>query len=841
MEHLSLPNDPVFVEADVVDLVCWEDYDGGPFLTYPLRKGRAYMIPAPGHVSYLDHERLYPTPVSELESFLQNWLFFGLLHEILGELYDRKDFVRRDESSTTPTTVVSTAKLLALIDTWIRGIAMADSNHRISYDHIGECLWLVRTTLQAVPADFNSSQKYSIASVAELIGFAANKAFDVQPLDSKCPTAWTLNFSNMQKESQMLSCGWCPAEIARSVHLFKSLQTLHFLSRMRNFKSQQRHRWCSTERCEAYQSNLVRYQTVHRTVDCPCDDYISDLPALTRILAKGALPLLRISKSESLDDFSVELVESQKDSSYIALSHTWADGLGNPSANALPRCQLLHISNLASAIANSAEPASTMFNEQAVIWIDTLCCPAVPGEARQMALAQMKRTYQEADHVLVLDSSLRAYNRHSLSAVEACVRIFTSGWMRRLWTLQEGSLAKRIWFQFQDSAIELHSLWLALCRILTTEVGRKGLAFDMLIETRGLRTFSHRHPGDPPLGPGVSVLVNALQHRSVSVASDEPLLIGNLLNLDTGRILQSPIEFRMQVLWSQMCSVPRGIPQNILFHIGPKLAGKGYRWAPATLLIPKHSLAAAILPLAEEKYTGVPSPGGLLVHLPGFFVSSPKSPPGLPDNPWNLFGALDDTVLYMRDCNKTWYQATHASSRVAAKDEEKKIRLCKIVRGSDHHAILLASEFDARSDLSDQTRNALLVKMQHSQDGINHVQSKMQLIVGRVPELLCRMLESTYQCAENLHEDELSRTVAEMKNNQVSVEHSSYTNTLHSLRQRIRDLAAAIDDVTVRNTAKEYTGSSDDIFFESLIATLYMGRYGLMGLKISGDQQWCVD
>lgn len=841
MDHLSLPNDPVFVESDVVDLVCWEDYDGGPFLTYPLRKGRAYMVPAVGHLPYLDHERLHPTPVSELESFLQTWLFFGLLHEILGERYDREDFVRHDESSSTPTTVVSTAKLLALIDAWIRGIAMTDSNDRLSYDHIGECLWLVRTTLQAVPADFNSSQRYSIASVAELIGFAANKAFDVQSLDSKCPSVWTLNFYNMQKESQMLSSGWCPSEIVRSVHLFKSLQTLHFLSRMEKFGSHQRHRWCSKIRCEAYQSNLVQYQNVHRTVDCSCDDYITDLPALDRILAKGALPLLRIIKSESLDDFSVELVECQTDSSYIALSHTWADGLGNPSANALPRCQLLHISNLASAIVYSAEPTSTTFQKHAVIWVDTLCCPVIPGESRQLALTQMKRTYQEADHVLVLDSSLQIYNRHSLSALEACVRIFTSGWMRRLWTLQEGSLAKKIWFQFQDSAVELHSLWLALCRILTAEVGRKGLAFDMLIENRGLRTFFHRNPGDPTVGPGVSVLVDALQHRSVSVASDEPLLIGNLLNLDIDRILQSPVEFRMQILWSQMCSVPRGIPQNILFHIGPKLAAKGYRWAPATLLIPKDYLAAAILSLAEEKYTGIPSPEGLLVHLPGIFVSSPKPPPGLPDNPWNLLGGLDDMVLYMRDCNKTWYQATHASSCVAAKYEKEKIPLCKIVCGSDHHAILLASEFDARYDSGHQARNALLVEMQHSQDGINHVQSKLQLVVGRVPELLCRMLESTYQCAQNLREDELSRTVAEMNNDRVSVEHPSYTSVLHSLRQRIRDLAATIDDVTVRNTAKEYTGSSDDILFESLIATLYVGRYGLMGLKTLGDQQWCVD
>lgn len=190
------------------------------------------MVPTVGHVSYREHERLHPTPPSELEPFLQTWLFFGLLHEILGDRYSQGDFVRLDESNSSSTTVVSTSKLLALIDTWICSFAVTGSNSRISYDHIAKCLWLARTTLQAAPADFNPSQKYSIASVAELIGLAANKAFNVESRYNKCPSVWTLNLHNMRRESQMLTIGWCPFEVSKSVHLFKSLQILHFLSRM---------------------------------------------------------------------------------------------------------------------------------------------------------------------------------------------------------------------------------------------------------------------------------------------------------------------------------------------------------------------------------------------------------------------------------------------------------------------------------------------------------------------------------------------------------------------------------------------------------------------------------
>ncbi|MCJ1267073.1 hypothetical protein MMC22_006958 [Lobaria immixta] len=839
MDHLSLPNDPVSVEFDRVDFVCREKYDGGPFLTYPLRKGRAYMVPAVGHVSYLVHERLHPTPTSELEAFLQTWLFFGLLQEILGELYSHEDFVLQDEAASSPTTVVSTSKLLALMDTWIRSIAMIDPNRRISYHRISECLWLARTTLQAVPADFNPSQKYSIASMAELIGLAANKAFNVQPIHNKCRSVWTLNLQNMQRESQMLKNGWCPSEISKCVHLFKSLQTMHFLSRMGKLEMAQRHKWCSNDRCEAYQNNLRHYQTVHRTGDCSCDDYVIDSQAVARILEKGALPLLRIKNSEFLDDFSVELVECQPNYTYIAISHTWADGLGNPHANSLPRCQLIHISNLASVVLHAAEPK--LSSKHALIWFDTLCCPIKPVEAKRMALAQMKRTYQQANHVLVLDASLQIYNLESLDPVEACARIFTSGWMRRLWTLQEGSLAKRLWFQFRDSAVELHPLWSALCRILITEVGRKGLVFDLLIVNQSLRTFFHRNPGNPTAAAGISVLIDALQHRSVSVASDEPLLIGNLLGLDVGRILQVPIEWRMATVWSQMWSVPRGIPQKILFHTGPKLATKGYRWAPATFLMPKDHHAAAILSLSEEEYSGIPSPEGLLVHLPGYFVSSPKPPAGLPEKYWNLFDAVDERTLYMRDCNKRWYQAAATTPSTVAEYEEEKTLLCKVIQGSDHHAFLLASDFDAPSDLDLQSRNALLVKFQHAQDGVNYVQSTIHITIAMLSGLFCDMLEATYQCAQALRKDELSRAVAVTNNDRVSSEHSSYTSALNSIRQRIRDLAAAIDDVNVRSTAKEYTGSTDNLFLESFIATLYMGRCGLMGPKTLGTQQWCVD
>ena len=84
-----------------------------------------------------------------------------------------------------------------------------------------------------------------------------------------------------------------------------------------------------------------------------------------------------------------------------------------------------------------------------------------PDEAKKRALLQMKRTYQDATHVLVLDTSLQLFDSNTISPEETSARILGSGWMRRLWTLQEGAISannKRLWFQFRDRAVSLHPL-----------------------------------------------------------------------------------------------------------------------------------------------------------------------------------------------------------------------------------------------------------------------------------------------------------------------------------------------------------------------------------------------
>ncbi|MCJ1343277.1 hypothetical protein MMC31_001470 [Peltigera leucophlebia] len=840
MEHLPLPNDSVGFGNEKIILLSEEEYDGGSFLTYPLRKNQSYMIPLLGDVSQIDTQPLHQLPLKEVEAFFQTWLFFGLLKEVLRDSYRSEDFVAHAEVNLLAVRVLSTSKLLGLIDSWISTTSSSPELAELTfYNHISKCLWLVMRLLRIVPNEFNASLKYTIASIAELIGFAACKAFKVRPINNTCPRVWTLNFNDIRKERQMLTAGWCRAEIKLCLHLFKSLQTFHFLSRMGRPEPGERHLSCSDERCEACQISKSQYRTLHLTDGCSCDAYVTDLLALDRILARGSLPLLQVKTANSLDKISVDVVEAQADSKYVALSHVWADGLGNPYANTLPRCQLWHISNLAAAVGR--ESGSAGADGRSLIWLDTLCCPVQPDEAHKRALAQMRRTYEQATHVLVLDASLQPYDSRSLSEVEMCARILTSRWMRRVWTLQEGSFAKQLWFQFQDRAIELRVIKSALYKISATEIGWKGLVLDLLINTHGLTVFSpNRISSDRDPSPGVGNLLQALEHRSVSVPSDEPLLIGNLMHLDIEKILQSPADLRMQTMWSLLWSVPRGIPQNILFRTGSKLSAiKGYRWAPATLLIPSDPSNAAINTLSSDRYPAMPSAHGLWVHLPGYILSIPKPQVGFPDNGWSFSDKSNDIEMYMRDSNGTWYTAlpiSHPSPSVEDNNRERS-PFNEITQGHPRsHAILLASQFSPHIQGTSQRRNALLAQIQHCHDdGVLHVQSRIQLrfiMVGSQSELL----ESSYQCAQKLLHDNNTLTdddAIDTKAEKINDNHQA--NPYQQLKRRI--LIASAEYINAESADKGY-GSW---LFESMVERMYLGRYCLIDSVLPADQQWCVD
>ena len=89
MEHLPKRMGQTESIFPAIPYLCKEQYDEGPFLDYPHRLGLHDLTidgRFPRAPSLTDTSRQFLTtiPPAEQEPFLQNWLFFGLLNEVLG-------------------------------------------------------------------------------------------------------------------------------------------------------------------------------------------------------------------------------------------------------------------------------------------------------------------------------------------------------------------------------------------------------------------------------------------------------------------------------------------------------------------------------------------------------------------------------------------------------------------------------------------------------------------------------------------------------------------------------------------------------------------------------------
>ena len=484
-------------------------------------------------------------------------------------------------------------------------------------------------------------------------------------------------------------------------------------------------------------------------------------------------------------------------------------------------------------------------DEDMLFWIDTLCCPVEPPEANAMSLNLMKVPYTSASHVLVLENSLRDLETSNLDSTEICMRIFTSGWMRRLWTLQEGALPGKLWFQFKDSARELRQTWLKAMEIYNTEIGRRWLAQDITVLYQDLRNFFHSE-GEDSFDRSLESVDRALQFRSVSVASDEPLLISGLLKLDTAFILDGPEDSRMQRLWSLIPSAPNGIPKNVLFNRGSRLRQPGFRWAPASLLSFTGDRDGSLRSTDIDEYSGFLTSAGLQVHLAAFPLRMAAAPKGLPKNPWNMFSNVKDNTIFCRYGDGVWLQIWEKYSDVeSVNSNQDRPSLLEILRKvSRSYTLLLASPFKFNEfNGSHETSDALLVHDGDDQDSVRKVISDMIIGVGTTQGTAKTFLEAAYQASRTLLNDEITSQYTDLaiEDEQIQKEHPGYLKLEPILSQKLFDLAAGIKDPHILAAIQTNNSKGSNTFFPVFTARAYLGCYCELGPMLPKTSEWCVD
>lgn len=867
MEHLPKRTGQATSIFHAVPYLCQDKYDEGPFLDYPHRLGlpefevngtfrRNDILSTP------NQKFLAAIPPAELEPFLQNWLFFGLLYEVLRGLYRHEDFVTTLWDGENEKTIVTTARLLSRLEEWEAKITQDKDSLIAVYEHIAKCLSLTQACLDVKYPTLNNDLKFHLASVAEVLGYAASKACNVawtdSPRRSLVPIDWGRTISDDFRKSMLLERGnCCPSQMKMLIHDFGSPQALGFVASCFHEDVVQPHHFsCDENTCRAGDSvtpgQVTPHVTRHVTKYCKCEFLLVDEDLLADCLKKGCLPLLRIKDETDFDKISIEVVASTDSTFYVALSHVWADGLGNPTATALPRCQLSRLKALIDNLdfEDLDTPCHPEDATQMLLWCDTLCCPVVSKEAQNLALRQMYRTYDQASVVLVLDRSLISHRVGGMRVDEACLRIAASRWMTRLWTLQEGALParkSRLWFQFTKTALPFVTLYNHLAKVHRTEIQRRGVVDSVQGRFHRFSVLFDVHTEKQ--GAQMKEIISGLLYRSVTIPSDEPLIIATLLSVDLGQILASEPAERMNILWRIIGTSPSGIDKHILFHMGPKLHERGLRWAPQSLLF------------LDNHFT-IPKPGehenrgflatngnakGLVVELAGFRVAIAKSVKGLPEHlaGFDSLPINDDNRhhLILKDCRGRWYVLNHhlvdTSDRAPALEE-----MWALISELSGSWILYRGSSSAVPE--DKTgHRGLLVEEANGQQSqssdITCVEIKSQVDFGHFTTEMNQICQAAYCLAQELASSAAVRRLEDLGAASTDLENQVYQEAFQGVcleSQRLSRSPFAMEALVASGNSADERGSTR---MAEYMERIYRGLYLQIEEYAPGNRRWCVD
>ncbi|KAK0497985.1 hypothetical protein EDD18DRAFT_1160471 [Armillaria luteobubalina] len=217
----------------------------------------------------------------------------------------------------------------------------------------------------------------------------------------------------------------------------------------------------------------------------------------------------------------------------------------------LPTCQINRLVGIARRLIPSG-----------AFWMDALCVPS-KRDLRRRAIGLMAETYRNADAVLVIDCGIRSC---SVSApLEKLLYIISSGWMQRLWTLQEALLVQNLIFEFADGFATLDELIPKGEDLLDVPLALLSAEIFRLTKYQRFATSD---------GYGIGDVARSLRQGT------ETLAISGLLNVDAFELVSLPASQRMMTLLLRV----QKLPSDIIFIPGPRLNESGFRWAPRTMM-----------------------------------------------------------------------------------------------------------------------------------------------------------------------------------------------------------------------------------------------------------------
>ncbi|KAF2197073.1 hypothetical protein GQ43DRAFT_444557 [Delitschia confertaspora ATCC 74209] len=575
----------------------------------------------------------------EIERFFQTWLFFGLIIEVFklsGIEVRTTDFLapvtRKAVHKPQTARLITTAKLPELIKQWrekhqaSRDEAVFESSKTI-LDHVGKTV----DYHCAGGKDHRSIYQYgkvlwsvtdhtttAIIAVAYTLRKAAFTIYNKPGKEDRWPvTNSMLLYQRVQRK-------WCKSDAAMIMEDFDiDGQNYIAAAQGRSLEDLDAHYACTDHSCEAKITDGT-YETQH---DPECQDENDYEPepkflghvfpeygkspksvreAIMHIMDSGQLPMLRYDfERKGLTTYGHQKDLYSEDASaippFVAISHVWADGKGNPFDNSLPYCQLDRIQKLVDDLCANHLPEKKRHSNPG-FWMDTLCCiVGLDDESKsykKKSIQSMREIYGESVAVLIIDPWLM--NIPSTASVsEICYRIYASGWSRRLWTHQEGFLAREVYYQLQDKPLRLPDVD-DLAKEYQKKMAYQGYPLGFPFQASGKTSFYYTT---------VKTIVNGIQegrisednkwivyghlaeslgYRSTTNIDDELLCVASVIGsnvktyakLEVEKSRTRTAELRMRAFLEEIGRFRQGI----IFNNYKRLTIPGFRWAPMSLL-----------------------------------------------------------------------------------------------------------------------------------------------------------------------------------------------------------------------------------------------------------------
>jgi hypothetical protein len=532
-------------------------------------------------------------------------LFFGLLRAFLDVEIRKEDFICIDKAGRQ---IVTTTTLPKLLEDWYYR-CLELQNDSISAYHKRKMAYLMcaydHNELFLEADEELSAVSFSVAVLVQTLTDASfilenHPSEGQEHIDGKI--VWMLrDFRHLEYpilQKRFLDRGWCPNEFARLQAKDLPCTNLYYISNIQRLSGSEDHSNCDENSCFHQGMTKEQYDTRHVINSCCCHPVEAPMEQVNAIIQAGGIPLVAYSTDCNERTGQLKVTKWRPEISYVAISHVWADGRGNPKHNSLPECQLQGIHRLLQSLtqtenslpsqSESGFPTATGIPSEdtpflspssnstpAFFWIDTLCIPVHKNDRhlRKQAILRIKDTYANAWSVLSLDARLERLQICS-SAEECLARTYCSTWMRRCWTLQELAIAKQCFVRFSDgffdltskSKVQLDGSWpTTLASTFLYDSTRYYFAKHFQ-DVTDLSYFVHPRRLDDGKAEQFARAWNSLSFRSTSNEGDRFVILALLLNLDVGAVLNSAtIESKIR---------------TILVNV-PRQETHGFRWAPA--------------------------------------------------------------------------------------------------------------------------------------------------------------------------------------------------------------------------------------------------------------------